>query len=368
MASERPPRVAVVHAERCAAGLTDRRGKVDRGRADADRGDLLGRTDDARGVEIDRKGLLGKAPAVGTGPGFGANGHALGVQRGNPRAPQVPAIDLQFRQRPVLHDVRLHERQGVVLGLVGGPDDGPDDEIGVHDFDHVPFVAGEQARARLAPMAHLRVAQRRHALGGDAAADAALPGGRVRFQVLRQDAAQRAERGLHGRRLRHRHVRRHPRLHAVDLGQQPGERVGLRPGSLQSISKAAFRLVAPSSVTPAPCSTWARGILRVAAAHVTTAPKARPSRFQVSSTRPAPTNGDESSAARKACQPKRPVCFASATVRSNSFWSRLCAIIRSRNFTNAPWEKGASDAPRQPSTNCQRWSTRAVMTASASPT
>ena len=140
------------------------------------------------------------------------------------------------------------------------------------------------------------------------------------------------------------------------------------PGSLQSISKAAFRLLAPSRVTPAPCSTWARGILRVAAAHVTTAPKARPSRFQVSSTRPAPTNGDESSAARKACQPKRPVCFASATVRSNNFWSRLCAIIRSRNFTNAPWEKGASDAPRQPSTNCQRWSTRAVMTASASPT
>jgi len=33
------------------AGLTDRRGKVDRGRADADRGDLLGRTDDARGGE-----------------------------------------------------------------------------------------------------------------------------------------------------------------------------------------------------------------------------------------------------------------------------------------------------------------------------
>ena len=139
-------------------------------------------------------------------------------------------------------------------------------------------------------------------------------------------------------------------------------------GSLQSMSSAALRLGAPSSVTPAPRSTWARGTFSVVAAHVTTVPSARPRRFHVSSTRPAPTNGDESSAARNACHPNRPVCFASATVRSSSFRSRSCAIIRSRNFTSAPCENGASVAPRHPSTNCHRWSTRAVITASASPT
>ena len=68
----------------------------------------------------------------------------------------------------------------------------------------------------------------------------------------------------------------------------------------------------------------------------------------MSSTRPAPTNGDESSAARNACQPNRPVCFASATVRSRSLRSKSCAIIRSRNFTSAPCENGASVAPRHP--------------------
>ena len=57
-------------------------------------------------------------------------------------------------------------------------------------------------------------------------------------------------------------------------------------GSPQSMSSAALRLGAPSSVTPAPRSTWSRGIFSVVAAHVTTARNARPSRFHVSSTRP----------------------------------------------------------------------------------
>ena len=85
------------------------------------------------------------------------------------------------------------------------------------------------------------------------------------------------------------------------------------------MSNAALRLPVPSNVTPASRSTWSREIFSVLAAQVATVRKARPIRFQVSSTRPAPIRGEESSAARNACQPKRPVCLANATVRSSSF-------------------------------------------------
>jgi hypothetical protein len=53
------------------------------------------------------------------------------------------------------------------------------------------FVAGEGAHSRLAPITHLGIAQRRHALGGDPAPNATLPGRRIRFHVLRQHAPQR---------------------------------------------------------------------------------------------------------------------------------------------------------------------------------
>jgi hypothetical protein len=54
----------------------------------------------------------------------------------------------------------------------------------------VPFVTGEGPRPRLAPMAHLRIAQRRQPVDRDAAANPALPGRRVRLLILRQDPAQ----------------------------------------------------------------------------------------------------------------------------------------------------------------------------------
>ena len=84
-------------------------------------------------------------------------------------------------------------------------------------------------------------------------------------------------------------------------------------------ASAALRLPVPSSVTPASRSTWSRGIFKVFAAQVATVRNARPIRFQVSSTRPAPMRGEESSAARNVCQPNRPVFLAKATVRSSSF-------------------------------------------------
>jgi hypothetical protein len=66
-----------------------------------------------------------------------------------------------------------------VLRFVGGSDNRADNHIGVHGFDHMAFVAGEEPRPRFASMAHLRIAQRRQALGGDAAPNAPLAGCRI---------------------------------------------------------------------------------------------------------------------------------------------------------------------------------------------
>ena len=102
------------------------------------------------------------------------------------------------------------QRHDFVLGIIGRWYDGVDDQIRVEQFDHVAFVAGEGPRPRLAPMAHLRIAQRGQSVGRDAAANAALACGRVRLQILRQDPTQAGERGVHGRRLREGHLGRDP--------------------------------------------------------------------------------------------------------------------------------------------------------------
>lgn len=65
----------------------------------------------------------------------------------------------------------------------------------------------------------------------------------------------------------------------------------------------------------------------------------------MSSTRPAPHRGLESSAARSARTPNPSVAAASLTVRS---------ISQARNETKVPSEDGGSSAPKQSSTSCQR--------------
>ena len=82
--------------------------------------------------------------------------------------------------------------------------------------------------------------------------------------------------------------------------------------------------------------------------------RACPIKLNVSSTRPAPHNGDESSAARSARAPNPFVAAASSTVRSISRRSRLCSISRARNPTRVPFENGGSSAPMQSSTSCHR--------------
>jgi hypothetical protein len=82
--------------------------------------------------------------------------------------------------------------------------------------------------------------------------------------------------------------------------------------------------------------------------------RACPIKLKVSSTRPAPHNGLESSAARSARAPNPFVRAASSTVRSTSRRSRSDSISRLRNPTRAPLENGGSSAPMQSRTSCQR--------------
>jgi hypothetical protein len=74
----------------------------------------------------------------------------------------------------------------------------------------------------------------------------------------------------------------------------------------------------------------------------------------VSFTRPAPHNGEESSAARSARAPNPFLAAANSTVRSTSHRSRLRSISRARNETKVPFENGDAPASKQSSTSYQR--------------
>jgi len=82
--------------------------------------------------------------------------------------------------------------------------------------------------------------------------------------------------------------------------------------------------------------------------------RACPIKLNVSSTRPAPHSGEESSAARSARAPNPFVAAASTTVRSISRRSRFFSISRLRNATRVPLENGGSSAFMQSRTSCQR--------------
>jgi hypothetical protein len=75
----------------------------------------------------------------------------------------------------------------------------------------------------------------------------------------------------------------------------------------------------------------------------------------VSSTRPAPHNGLESSAARSLPPATRPVaCPYNSTVRATSRRSSPSAISRARNIPRVAFENGAWAWSMQSNTNCQR--------------
>src|SRR5215467_11146284 len=139
-------------------------------------------------------------------------------------------------------------------------------------------------------------------------------------------------------------------------------------GCPQSRSSAALRLLWPTRTKPASSRIASADTPRARAARPTALRNACPSRFKVSSTRPAPNRGVESRAARSCRAPKPPVCSAKVTVRSSKTLSRLWAMSRRRKLYSVPWLKGGCSAPRQSSTICQHLSITVSSTASRSPT
>jgi hypothetical protein len=352
-AIDRPPRAAFVHCAR-RARPAGRGREVDGGRADRDRRGLAGRTRGLCGVEIEREGVLGKAAAIGAGPPFGANGDAGGLQRCDGRTPQIAVVDEELVQRSPRGDGGGEARQRGPLWLIGGQT----------TASTITSASTSVMACRLKPVNGRVLVLRPWRMAGSPM-EGRRWWGPARDPV--RGLPQRRQRGLDRRRVTHRHVCRDPPLQPIDLGEHPRQGVGCAAGSCQSISSAALRLDAASSGRSAACSTCPRDTPSLRAAHVTTVRMARPIKFHVSSTRPAPRSGDESNAARSRCQPNPPRCWANATVRSSRRSSRSWAIRRSRNATNTPCEKGAFVAPRHPRTNCHRRSMRAVTTASASP-
>jgi hypothetical protein len=72
----------------------------------------------------------------------------------------------------------------------------------------------------------------------------------------------------------------------------------------------------------------------------------------VSSTLPAPHNGEESSAARSRPPEKPPFRLATGTVRSIRRRSSSLSMSLLRKFTSVHLEKGGSSSPRRSRTNC----------------
>ena len=186
----------------------------------------------------------------------------------------------------MLGDLGGQRRQGRMLGLVGRPRHGLDDEIGLHEFHHMAFIAGERPTAALAPMAHLRIPERWLAALGDAAQN---PVGRPWSDRVPDPASGRARNAVSascsagvacvGRRLR-----RHPPLHPIDFVEQPRERRRLRRRIIPVDIERRLQTGAIDQRQRRPPRSPARAGDRPPLPH-TSPPrcKARPIRFHVSS-------------------------------------------------------------------------------------
>jgi hypothetical protein len=201
----------------------------------------------------------------------------------------------------------------------------------------VPLVAVDHARLRLAPVPHVGVPDRDAAVVRDSAADARRTIVGIRLDVLLDDLSEQLE------CLSERHVvvllegRVDPCTQSVRVGEQSVERLALLL-SVGPVDVAAspMTLAGPTTSRRAAARTSAEGRPQRRAAQSTTTDKACPTRLKVSSTRPAPQRGAESSATRSCFAPKSAEFAASSTVRWTSRRSRSWAIRRRRNSTSTP--------------------------------
>ena len=146
--------------------LTRRLGEMHRGRAGRDWSGVGGGAGDTSVREIDGERLFRKAVAVPAGPRFGANRDARRVEVRNQRARQIAPINKQLIEWTVRRHRGQYLRERRVLGLIGRPDHGVDDHVGVHQLHDVAFEAGEGADFGFTAVSHGRVADRRLAVGG----------------------------------------------------------------------------------------------------------------------------------------------------------------------------------------------------------
>ena len=124
-----------------------------------------------------------------------------------------------------------------------------------------------------------------------------------------------------------------PPFHLLqDQAQRAGACAGLPPIQVQ----CRLRLLCPTSVSPASSTSTSADVSNAWAARPTALRSAWPSRFNVSSTRPAPNSGVESKTARSCLAPKPPVCSANATVRSSRVLSKLWVMSRIRKLNRVP--------------------------------
>ena len=284
------------------------------------------------------------------------------------RAAQIARSIKSSTSGPCCADRGREHRDDLVLRLIGRPHDRIDDQVGVHQLDHVPFVAREGPGPGLAPMPHLRVAQRGQAVDGDPAANAALPGGRDPAPdpaLIRGGAPlPRPARAGPPRPA----LCRDPRLNRSTSAKRRASASACAAGSLQSISRAALRLAAPSTVTPASRSTCSRGIPASSrhtwppsvthgptnSTYLRRGPRPATARNRAPRAVPAIRN-------RRALWPTRPSGPRAADPdRGPSAARETCST--------PPAKTAPSSRRDSPTANCQRWSTRAVTTASASPT
>ena len=209
------------------------------------------------------------------------------------------------------------------------------DQPGVQVPQHVPLVPVEQHRAGLAPVPHLRVLH----------ADPPV------FGNPRRSAGARPVRSMSWSRTCRAVV---PAAAAASSPACPATNASTRSSGPSTSASASSRAAGSSQSASSPPSSWRlpaaapwpgwpsrrsrRPGPHPCAVAITPRALTRACRIKlkVSSTRPAPHKGLESSAARSARAPNPPVRAASSTVCSTSRRSRFLSTSRLRNPTRVP--------------------------------
>ena len=249
------------------------------------------------------KADFGNRRAVVRLPGFADDLAAPAEHVVDERAVDVPAIDQQVVDGESLpRHVDRQGRHGLLLGPIRGRDGARQDQAAIDVRGDVPLEAIEPLALALPAVTHLLVLDRHPSICGDPVANAR----RRRPADRAPDPACGSARGSRPASFSG-GCRRFPR--AVGARSTPARRrvdartsciaSAFSPASFQSMSSARLILDSRSRGMPACVHTCSSVHPSRPAAHRTTLRAAWASRLNVSSTRPAPSNGLESIATRR---------------------------------------------------------------------